>query len=391
MAAVFLNIGMTFDVMDASPVIVREEQMVPKTHEYLFSFLDADLDRLEVYAQTYLECLDGDREADQGALQRIFEELFALHPFFRTCPANAAALINHCFASYIVSRWPEDEDLQLAAMKKVYADRHLEGTDIAEWLDTAIRCENGRVFETLYQLQKQMREWVFIALDNSNAALAKLTGAQRNAMYCLLYGGQYTPMLETTVEKNMRLPHGLRQMSARLDFEDGFHDSILQGLEQMRKDPAVTPDHVMELIQAVAETTEDSECHTYLIAQLEDLLSYEIYGMTQADIRIKRCKNCGRYFIVDKGNVEYCDRIATGESKPCNEIGKVRTYEQKIAKGGSAMALYRKAYKTHFARIRTGAMTKEQFDIWKGEATVKRLFVESGDMSLDEYAVWLKK
>jgi len=113
--------------------------------------------------------------------------------------------------------------------------------------------------------------------------------------------------------------------------------------------------------------------------------------MTQADMRIKRCKNCGRYFIVDKGNVEYCDRIAAGETKPCNEIGKVRTYEQKIAKGGSAMALYRKAYKTHFARIRTGAMTKEQFDVWKDEATVKRLLVESGDMSLDEYAVWLKK
>lgn len=391
MAAVFLNIGMTFDVMDASPVIVREEQMVPKTHEYLFYFLDAALDRLEAYAQTYVECMDGGKEADQGAVQRMFEELFALHPFFRTCPANAAALMNHCFASHIVSRWPEDEAMQLTAMKKMYVDRYLEGTDIAEWLDTAARNEGSRIFDTLHQLQDRIQKWVFIALDNSNSELAKLTGAQRNAMYCLLYGGQYTPLLETRVEKNMRLPHGLRQMSARLDFEDGFQDGILQGLEQMRKDPSVTPDKVMELIQAVAETAEDSECHTYVITQLEDLLSYEIYGMTQADMRIKRCKYCGRYFIVDKGNVEYCDRITPGETKPCNEIGKMRTYEQKIAKGGSAMALYRKAYKTHFARIRTGAMTKEQFDIWKGEATVKRLFVESGDMSLDEYAIWLKK
>ena len=62
-----------------------------------------------------------------------------------------------------------------------------------------------------------------------------------------------------------------------------------------------------------------------------------------------------------------------------------------VSIGDTAMALYRKAYKTHFARIRSGTMTKEQFDIWKGEATVKRLFVESGDMSLDEYAGWLKK
>ena len=33
-----------------------------------------------------------------------------------------------------------------------------------------------------------------------------------------------------------------------------------------------------------------------------------------------------------------------------------------IGKGGTAMALYRKAYKTHFARIRSGNMTREQFE-----------------------------
>ena len=66
-------------------------------------------------------------------------------------------------------------------------------------------------------------------------------------------------------------------------------------------------------------------------------------------------------------------------------------YEQKIAKGGTAMALYRKAYKTHFARIRSGTMTREQFDAWKDEATAKRLDVETGILDMDEYATWLKK
>ena len=86
-----------------------------------------------------------------------------------------------------------------------------------------------------------------------------------------------------------------------------------------------------------------------------------------------------------------CDRIAAGETKPCSEIGKSRTYEQKIAKGGTAMALYRKAYKTHFARIRSGTMTREQFEAWKDEATTMRQKVESGILDMDEYAIWLKK
>ena len=130
---------------------------------------------------------------------------------------------------------------------------------------------------------------------------------------------------------------------------------------------------------------------TKVLETLEDLLKYEVHSMTQAEKRIKRCKNCGRYFVIDKGNVEYCDRIATGETKPCSEIGKSRTYEQKIAKGGTAMALYRKAYKAHFARIRSGSMTKEQFDAWKEEATAKRQEVESGIFDIEKFTAWLKK
>ena len=88
--------------------------------------------------------------------------------------------------------------------------------------------------------------------------------------------------------------------------------------------------------------------------------------------------------------MEYCDRIAAGETKPCSEIGKSRTYEQKIAKGGTAMALYRKAYKTHFARIRSGTMTRGEFYARKDEATAKRQQVESGVLDMEEYAIWLK-
>lgn len=134
-----------------------------------------------------------------------------------------------------------------------------------------------------------------------------------------------------------------------------------------------------------------TEARTYIAETLEALLKLEVYSMTREDVRIKRCKNCGRYFILEKGNLEYCDRIAAGETKPCNEIGKSRTYEQRITGGSSAMALYRKAYKTHFARIRSGNMTREEFDRWKAEAADQRRLAESGKLDFDEYATWLKE
>ena len=189
----------------------------------------------------------------------------------------------------------------------------------------------------------------------------------------------------------MQLPYSARLLEINMDFDDKYEQAVLQGLQQMQNTPNVTPECVLGLIQEAGKIDEDCEIHTYITQTLEDLLKYEVYGMTMAEKRIKRCKNCGQYFVVGKSNVEYCDRIAAGETKPCNEIGKSRTYEQKIAKGGTAMALYRKAYKTHFARIRSGNMTREQFEQWKDEATAKRIDVENGELNLDEYASWLKK
>ena len=185
--------------------------------------------------------------------------------------------------------------------------------------------------------------------------------------------------------------HNVRLLGINMDFDEQYEQAVLQGFRQMQETPTATPECINELINDAANMTGDCEIHTYVLDSLEDLLKYEVYGMTQAEKRIKRCKNCGRYFVIDKGNVEYCDRIAAGETKPCSEIGKSRTYEQKIAKGGTAMALYRKAYKTHFARIRSGTMSREQFEAWKGEATSKRQEVESGILDMDEYATWLKK
>lgn len=68
-----------------------------------------------------------------------------------------------------------------------------------------------------------------------------------------------------------------------------------------------------------------------------------------------------------------------------------RTYEQKITGSNTLMAVYRKAYKTHFARIRSGKMTQDQFDLWKSEATENRQLVESGSLDFDKYAAWLKQ
>ena len=391
MAAVYLNIGMSFDSSGADYVELPEEEIVPVTHEYLFNALDADLNRLEAYAQNYMACLDNGIDPDKAIMQRIREEFSSLHPFYRACPANATVTINKAFASFIKRKYPESAEAQKTAMAKVLEVKYLHQTDVAYWLDNVVTSPTEQIFSELFRVQEDIRRWVFIVLDNTNPDLAKLTSIQRNGLYSLVYGNAYTPLLETKVQKSTQLPYNVRLLGINMDFDEQYEQAVLQGFRQMQEMPTGTPECIKELINDAANMTGDCEIHTYVLETLEDLLKYEVYGMTQAEKRIKRCKNCGRYFVVDKGNMEYCDRIAAGETKPCSEIGKSRTYEQKIAKGGTAMALYRKAYKTHFARIRSGTMTREQFEAWKAEATDKRQEVESGILDMDEYATWLKK
>jgi len=371
---------------------VREDYIIPKTHEYLFHFLEADFSRLEAYGKSYLECLTQNADGDSQKLQRIFEELFSLHPFFRSCPINAAGLINQAIATYVRATFRDhSEEQQKQLLDLVCTAQYIGSKNIDHWFENTYSGRAEHIFQEHHDLQRDIATWVFMALDNTNPDLAKLSGIQRSAMYSMIFGVEYTPMLETEVEMNMQRPRSFDGLSAALDFDDDFMLATRKSISTMQENPAAPiPDQFQRIYAAAQQVQEDCEAHTYRTDTLEGLLKFEVYGMSQQNTRIKRCKNCGRYFILEKGNLEYCDRIAPGETKPCNEIGKSRTYEARITGGDSAIALYRKAYKTHFARIRTEKMTKDDFQDWKKVASEKRKLVENGTLDFDESTKWLK-
>ena len=273
--------------------------------------LDADLSRLEAYAQNYLACLASGTDPDKAIMQRIREELSSLHPFYRACSANATATINEAFASFIKRKYSESAEAREKAIAKVLETKYLYQRDVAYWLDNAVILPTERIFAKLFRMQEDIRQWSFIVLDNTNLDLAKLTSIQRNGLYSLIYGDAYTPLLTTTVQKSTQLPYNVRLLGIHRDFDEQYEQAVLQGFRQMQETPNTTPESVLELIRDASNMTSDCEIHTYVLDTLEDLLKYEVYGMTQAEKRIKRCKNCGRYFVLDKGNLEYFDRIAS--------------------------------------------------------------------------------
>lgn len=94
--------------------------------------------------------------------------------------------------------------------------------------------------------------------------------------------------------------------------------------------------------------------------------------MLELDIRFRKCKRCGRYFIM-KGNynTNYCDRIADGETRNCQELSAQENYKLKHA-DNKAIPTYSKYYKRYSARVRAKQIKEADFKQWKYKAIVKR-------------------
>jgi hypothetical protein len=73
----------------------------------------------------------------------------------------------------------------------------------------------------------------------------------------------------------------------------------------------------------------------YEVNSLNEVLFLEIYHMALSNTQVKKCGNCGKYFVVKNLNVEYCDRRIDNDEKSedirtCSDVGPKITYKKKF-------------------------------------------------------------
>ena len=69
----------------------------------------------------------------------------------------------------------------------------------------------------------------------------------------------------------------------------------------------------------------------------------------------------------------------------------LRVYGRKMTGDTSTSGLYRKSYKTHYARVQRGQMSEDAFEIWKIQAQEKRDQAKAGELDMYDYEEWLKQ
>ena len=129
---------------------------------------------------------------------------------------------------------------------------------------------------------------------------------------------------------------------------------------------------------------------SYEFSSVHEILELELTKMLEIDMRFRKCKRCGRYFIM-KGNYDtkFCDRVAEGETRSCQELAALDKYKQKVA-DNAALPIYNKYYKRYAARVKVRQIKEDEFKKWKYAAIIKRDECTNGIISVDEFVEWLE-
>ena len=107
--------------------------------------------------------------------------------------------------------------------------------------------------------------------------------------------------------------------------------------------------------------------------------------MLSSNIKIKKCKRCGKYFRVKgKYPTECCSRIAEGEGRLCREIASAEKYKAKMA-DNQALQIYNKYYKRYMARVKVKQLKEEKFLDWQYESLSMRDACERDWITVEEY------
>ena len=132
----------------------------------------------------------------------------------------------------------------------------------------------------------------------------------------------------------------------------------------------------------------------YTIKNAVSLLAFEFAHILHEDVIIRKCKNCGKYFVVTgRKDTVYCDNPSPGhEGKTCREIGAQVTRANK-EKSDETTREYRKLYmrlKMQSNRHPKDDTLRDKVDKLVLEGKKSRDKLESGEITAEEYMEWLR-
>ena len=225
-----------------------------------------------------------------------------------------------------------------------------------------------KIFEDLQdkiiEIQEEFKNAVtyIYNLDN-NQLLEKYTCSERFAVYLLKRLGK----LYTYYKNDYIIQDGYSREYKEIG-NNSEHD-LLEALQNKK--------HLLSM----SDTHKSNDLSSICYAILGKLVKTPNYP-------IKKCQNCGMYFIPNAKTDEiYCD-YPKENSKPCRDLGAFQSYTQRL-KDNKAMGEYRKKYQKLFMQVKKNKELSAEFETWKKQAKEKINDMKKGKLTEDEVYTWI--
>ncbi len=219
----------------------------------------------------------------------------------------------------------------------------------------------------LQNIQEEIQEFVNYVynIDNKDE-LKEYTNAQRFAVYLIKNKGQaYTYNKNDNVIKDS-------YSNKYLEFMGDSEEKLLKKLKEN------------SMVVSMIDTHQSNDLSAICYAVLEELVK-------TPNNPIKKCQNCGMYFIPSSRLDEiYCD-YPKEKGKTCREQGAIQAYNERL-KQNKALAEYRRLYQLKsmaVGRNKDNKQMKKDFDKWKKEAKDKVNKLKHSLLTEDEVYEWL--
>ena len=151
-----------------------------------------------------------------------------------------------------------------------------------------------------------------------------------------------------------------------------------------------------ESAQEIAKYVDNDKLSPYYFSCNNIIQSFivELFEIaTTENIDIKRCKNCGKYFVPDsRSNEIYCNNIYEN-NKTCKEVGHFRT-QQRLMKEDDDLRIYRNVYQKLLLRTRRNPDNEQyekEFQQFKEKNIELREKINNGEITQEKYMEWLNK
>lgn len=140
------------------------------------------------------------------------------------------------------------------------------------------------------------------------------------------------------------------------------------------------------MIVSMNDSHKSNDLSSICYAVLEEIAQIPNYP-------IKKCKNCGMYFIPNSRLDEiYCD-YEKPLGKTCREKGAMLSYQNRL-KEKTAYGEYRKLYQQKFIQVRKNKENKKlakDFEIWKKQAKEQISKLKHKELTENDVYKWLKE